>query len=98
MNFPTIKEAVLGAHICGLKTIQQAISNWDRSLSHGVYTEINNRIAKMNAEFSIALEVVEGDVACIKEMSLVTANKVFKLGIDFEEEDRKMEEYFQRND
>jgi hypothetical protein len=42
MNFPTIKEAVLGAHICGLKTIQQAISNWDRSLSHGVYTEINN--------------------------------------------------------
>lgn len=87
-----MKQAVVTAYVCGLRTLDEAWRNWDRGLQHWcMYAEIPEKLREANKEIGKSLESLQNDNETYWSMSLKTANEVFNLGIDFEAEDKYLE-------
>jgi hypothetical protein len=84
MQYPMIRKAVMLAHARGLKTLDDAIRNWDKCVSTGfsAHREITTLYTEMNKEIGKSLEQVQNDTTLYWDLTLQQANDTFKLGID----------------
>lgn len=91
-----LKFAISSAHTCGLKTVSEALSNWQRWLpSIHVYAEIpaveREMVSQLNS-LGIDCPISEE----ISNMSIYDFNIKYNLGIDFEAEDKELDEFMNK--
>lgn len=83
------------AHTCGLNTLIEVYGNQIRSFQHLDYSRHEEYVALLNSAFKelrIAESIVD-NYDFWDNTTIYDINTKYSLGIDFEEEDRKLNEF-----
>lgn len=88
--------AFCAARICGLRVMGEAYNNQIRGFQHLEHSKYGEYVASLNSAFKeliLAEDTTTEDYDWWDNTNIYDINTKYNLGIDFEEEDRKLNEF-----